>query len=181
MRYIERTERLMYLIEDAQNGWLVRGVIPGCGSACDVHLAQVVWEFIMSCEGLDADTLQAALRVFIQKNAAAIVEHIRENGPDGNVELLFEQTLRCLLHSLGADFDLQSDRKYLSARFADCPLCGSRHETRIQRHGGLAHEVLFDLVRTTVYKVDPAATVRMPETYSLADHGLDIEIIRPIG
>ncbi len=181
MRYIERTERLVFLEKIPGEVWLVRGVIPGCGSACDANLAQVILEFIMSCEGLDAETHQAALRLFAQKNGAAIVDHLRTSALIEEVDLILEYSLQCLFRSLGGEFELQSDERHIKVAFGACPLCGLRVESGLQRNGELAHIVLFDLIRTMLYQLDPAARVRLPDTYSDADHGIEIEIIRPIG
>jgi hypothetical protein len=181
MRFIERTERVMYLIEDPEMNWIVLGVIPGCGSTCNANLAQVLLEFIMSCEGLDQDTLQGALRVFVQKNVAAIVEYFRAQTPHSQIDFLFDQTLGCLLRSLGSEFELESDGMHYTASFDDCPICGLWGQSGIRRHGELGHEVLFDLFKTTVHSLNPAAHVRMPEGHSRLAHGLQFEIIRPIG
>lgn len=180
MRYIERTERLVLLDHEPEDGWRVYGMIEGCGSACDVNLTQIILEFIMSCEGLDTATHQAALRVFSQKIAAAMVEQIKSSSADEQIEGLLDECLRCLLGSLGDRYVLKTDRSQISASFADCPLCALGGESGMQRHGELAHGVVFDLVRAVVYKLDPAAVVRTGQADTQKDHGLDLDIIRPI-
>ena len=180
MRYIERTERLLYLEKISEGGWIVRGVIPGCGPTCDSGLGQVIVEFIMSCGGLAEETLQAALRVFAQKNAASIVESIGAGQSELTFDELVDQTLHCLFGSLGGEYEMRFDERSYSTRFDNCPLC-NQQESGLPRNAKVAHEVLLELVRAAIYKLDPAATVRSPGEYSTTDHPLQIEIIRPIG
>ena len=158
MRYIERTERLLYLEKIPEAGWIVRGVIPGCGPSCDAGLGQVIVEFIMSCGGLAEETLQAALRVFAQKNAASIVEGISTGRADLEFDGLIDQTLDCLFQSLGGEYELETDERSYTSRFDNCPLC-DQQDSGLPRNAQMAHEVLFELVRAAIYKLDPAATV----------------------
>jgi hypothetical protein len=181
MRFIERTERVLLLVDDPRLGWLVRGVIPGCGSTCDANLAQVILEFIMSCEGLDEETADSALRLFAHKNAANIVAHIKQEHPAASLTDLFELTLSCLIRSLGGSLVVKAEGKHYSGDFDGCPLCSEMAESGLTRGGEDAHKVVADLARALVHKLDPSANVKIPDRHTQTDHELSVEVIRTIG
>lgn len=176
MRYIERTERLIYLLDDPDEGWLVRGVIPGCGDSCDVDLSHLILEFIMSCEGLEKPTLQASVRVFTEKISSSVVDSIREAVSNGSEKDLLPLVLDCLFQSMGGAYTFHTEGDRISGTFDHCPLCVAISGSGIRRGGSFAHEVLLEIYQLAIRAINKAARVVVLTPFEVQEHDLSIEI-----
>ncbi|UCG24895.1 MAG: hypothetical protein JSW55_02555 [Chloroflexota bacterium] len=120
MRYVEVNERHVYMRQDPELGLIVRGEMPGCGSACYVDLNQILLEHALSCEGCkDHVIAEETAEHFGRRLAKALIDHFDlEASPADQLATVYE----CLLRSMAVPFEVQRETRALRYELAYSPL-----------------------------------------------------------
>jgi hypothetical protein len=179
MRYIERAERRVHLLQESEAGWILRGFIPGCGASCEADLALVILEFLVSSGGGDKEASRASLRTFADRLGTSTVDHIRQMEPQADVDRLYESVSHCLFRSMGVGYTMQRDGNRYTGTFTQCPICKTSEESGLHRGCEIAHEVFVRLCRTAFRRLHPNAEVIARGSLDQPGHSLSLEITRP--
>jgi hypothetical protein len=140
LRYIEIGEREIYIYQDPDKGWVFRGEVPGCGSACDADLSEILLEYAMSCEGCRdnsiASTMVSQFGTYLGKSLAGrVLPDIEGLDPVGQLSYGF----KCILNSGKGNFIEESSTDRLAYSLDCCPLSECASKTGFNRSVEIAH------------------------------------------
>jgi hypothetical protein len=172
MRFIERAERLIHIVYEADGRWLLQGSIPGCGPTCHADLAKVMLEYLLSCEGIRAGSKPTPGSCFSEIVSSRLIGHLRTALPGSSEHELLESALGCLTNSFDAAPEEHFSIDQHSVLLSPCPLCARATEDGVRRMLDSAHRLLGDLYRTTA-----SACLRAQEIAMVDDHRPDAGVM----
>lgn len=163
MRFIEISERALFLRLDSGLGLVIRGEVPECGPDCYANLSQVLLEYVMGCEDCrDAERTPAVVDQFGQRLGQEFIDlRYQEPAPGHGVEQLVD-ALTILLKSLDVPFVLHRSADLLQFKLAYCPLQSTADKAGLKLWVALAHRTLFALIETVARSLAPEWVLESP-------------------
>jgi hypothetical protein len=158
MRYIERSERDIYLRYEA-DGPLVRGEMPDCGPLCHASLGQVLLEYVMSCEGCGDGEIEAEMaEAFGERLGKALAKRL-DADPDAAPAARLDAAVQCVLRSLEIPFTInEADGEVRYALDGDA-IAAAAESAGIRRGQPHARLALMALLRTLAGSLAPGWAV----------------------
>ncbi len=182
MRYIERSEREIYLRTVEGTGPIVRGEIPECGPACHANLGQILLEYAMSCEGCKDDVIEAEMaEQFGERIAHVLASRLSQSQPDAPAFDRLESALLCVLNSMGVPFTLEKAADRLRCQLGEDPFDVAAAESGIQRGAAMARHAFVSLCSSLVSMLAPEWELERPSETELSEPFSEIIIARAGG
>ena len=182
MRYIEINQRNLFLRQDPNLGWILRGELPGCGAGCYADLSQVLLEYAMTCEGCkSAEEACEYVAGFASRLGELLAHQLAAEYSTLPAEELLPTGIEILLKSMLAPFTCQYDPQRLAYSLAHCPLCQSGSLSGMERELVMARYGFAALCASLVSGVAPAWKVVTPTLQDAEQALLSIVLERATG
>ena len=163
MRYIEINQRNLFLRQDPNLGWILRGELPGCGAGCYADLSQVLLEYAMTCEGCKSpEEACEYVATFACRLGELLAQRISEEYSTLPAQERLPVAIEVLLKSLVVPFVSQSDPQRLAYSLEYCPLCETGSSSGMARELIMARYGFAALCASLVSSITPAWTVVTP-------------------
>lgn len=175
MKYIEVNQRDIYLRRDPQGDMVLQGEIPGCGDSCDADLAQVILEFVMTCEGCDdPDEVHATAQGFGKALGSALASHVKAGAPGEGIRGWVDAALTCVVRSVKVPYTSEHEAGDWVFMLNHCPLRDAAGRTGIGGRMEAAHAALYALYEGVAEALNPNMRVRLPSASH--DEGVPLEL-----
>jgi hypothetical protein len=182
MRYIERSEREIYLRTVEGKGPIVRGEIPDCGPACFANLGQILLEYAMSCEGCKDDVIEAEMAEhFGERLGHVLANKLGQPEPDAPAFDRLEGAFLCVLNSMGVPFNLEKAADRLRCQLAEDPIDVAAAESGIQRGAAMARCAFVSLCSSLVKMLAPEWALERPSEADVGEPLGEIIVVRAAG
>jgi hypothetical protein len=164
MRFIERSEREIYIRGDAENEYIIRGEMPGCGATCFASLGQVLLEFVMSCEGC-VDPVEQAESVddFCDMLGRACATWLNQHVSGISTSEQLHTAMTSVCRSLIVPFAERVASDKLSYSFVENPLEKTASSLGMNRAVELAQRGLNQFVSALTSEIAPDWVLIQPE------------------
>jgi hypothetical protein len=182
MRYIEINQRNLFLRQDTNLGWILRGELPGCGAGCYADLSQVLLEYAMTCEGCKSpEEACEYVAGFARRLGELLTQRFSEEYASLPAEERLPTAIEILLKSLVVPFTRQYDPQRLAYSLEYCPLCETGSSSGMQRELIMARYGFAALCASLVSGVAPAWKVVTPTLQDAEQALLSIVLEIPAG
>lgn len=162
MFYGEAAQRFIYLSHNPDDGFRVRGEIPGQGQETAVDLAQILLEYSMTCKAIsDLPDAYRQMDRFGARLGEALALHIIEGTPAKTDAHRCYSALECVLDSMHASFTVQEVKGNLQYTLPNCPLCEAADRSGV-RHVRLAHHGLNAVCQRLLDGIAPDYAIQIP-------------------
>lgn len=163
MRYIETGVREIYLRDVPEVGFVYRGEIPGCGPGCFVDLNEILLEYAMSCEGCkEEDTALEEVARFGVQLGEILVAKTQQDIVDLPTTDKLSRVFECILNSMSAAYNLESEKDRLEYSLNCCPLSECAKNTGLGRNVEMAHVSFTALCKTVLQALAPEWALLQP-------------------
>lgn len=164
MRFIERSEREIYIRGDAENEYIIRGEMPGCGATCFASLGQVLLEFVMSCEGC-VDPVEQAESVddFCDMLGRACAAWLNQQGSGKGPSEQLHTAMSAICRSLIVPFADRVASEKLQYAFVENPLEKTASSLGMNRAVQLAQRGLIQFIIALTAEIAPDWVLVQPE------------------
>jgi hypothetical protein len=182
MRYIEINQRNLFLRQDPNLGWILRGELPGCGAGCYADLSQVLLEYAMTCEGCKSpEEACEYVAAFARRLGELLAQRFSEEYSTLPEQERLPAAIEVLLKSLVVPFTSQSDPQRLAYNLDYCPLCETGSSSGMTRELIMARYGFAALCASLASGVAPAWTVITPTLQDAEQALLSIVLEIPAG
>lgn len=177
MRYIEVTEREIYLRMDPEHGPVVRGEFSGCGSGCFADLNQIFLEYAMSCEGCkDQRRTEEEIVHFGERLGKVLGARLSGQYGDPISAERLSKAFSIVLNSMDVPFVEERSAGNLLYTLEFCPLCASGSKTGMGREMAVARLGFAAFSESLVHTLAPDWRVVSPTVREPVDALLEIKI-----
>jgi hypothetical protein len=157
MRFIQVSERMIFLRNDVDLGLVVRGEISGCGATCFADLSQIFLEFGMNCEECkDQKSAEESIVAFGEHLGISLANELRQYVVDQVPVEQFARVFACVLNSMDVPFSEQLSPDRLHFTLAHCPLCAAGDRAGLNREMALARLGFATFCASLVKSLSPA-------------------------
>jgi hypothetical protein len=163
MRYIEISERDVFLRGDIQLGLVIRGKVSGCGPDCDVDLSHILLEQAMTCSGckdpiIAFETAQQFGRRLGRKVASRLGQDLeRITGCDQLCN-----SFEIILKSMGALYTHECNESVLKFNLDVSPLSVAAKKHGFTQWTHMARNTFIAMCEAIAQTLQPTWTIERP-------------------
>lgn len=163
MRYIEISERDVFLRGDIQLGLVIRGKVSGCGPDCDVDLSHILLEQAMTCSGckdpiIAFETASQFGRRLGQKLALRLGQDSEQLSGCDQLCNSFE----IILKSMGASYQHECNESLVKFILDDPPLTVAAKKNGFSQWTPMARNTFIAMCEGIVHTLQPTWTIDRP-------------------
>ena len=179
MRYIEISERDVFLREDPQLGLIIRGKVPECGADCDVNLSHILIEHAMTCSGCrEPEMARETADQFGRRLGQRLALWLCQDAPEAPHCDQLCDSFEVILKSMDAPYRRDCNEAHLIYDLGECPLLDTARSNGCSQCTPMARQNFLSLCETVVSTLQPTWDLQRPTEVDAGGPIQRIEIIK---